>query len=116
MELWVNISGEKKKYQGSFKNVMESIYNEAKGKEADLLSIHASKKELRRFKREWRKNGRNLIETARKIARWFYLRDYRKARRCIKDYRKKADPVSVSKVERARKLLQEVETKLEALS
>ncbi|SNZ08505.1 hypothetical protein SAMN06265182_1321 [Persephonella hydrogeniphila] len=116
MELWVNISGEKKKYQGSFKTVMESIYNDGKGKEVTLLSIHAPQKELRRFKREWRSNGKNLVETARKIAVWFYLKDYRRAKRCIREYRKKTDPVSILKVQRAQKMLQEVQPKLEALS
>ncbi|WP_457643158.1 hypothetical protein [Persephonella sp.] len=116
MEVWVSIGGEKKKLQGSFKSVMETLYTEGKGTEVKLFSIHAPKKELRRFKRELRKNGRNILETAKNIARWFYIKEMRKARRCIKDHRKKTDPVSAAKVEKARKILEETKSKLEALS
>ncbi len=115
MELWVKIGEEKKKYKGSFRSVMENLFNDGKDKEVNLLSIHAPQKELRRFKREWRKNGRDLIETARKIARWFYVRDLRRANRCIKDLRKKKDPVSISRVERARKIIEEIQPKLRSL-
>ena len=116
MELWVKIGEEKKKYQGSFRSVMESIFNEGKDKEVNLLSIHAPQKELRRFKREWRKSGKDLTETARKIARWFYIRDLRRANRCIKDLKKRKDPVSLSRVERARRIIDEIKPKIEALS
>ncbi|MBK3332235.1 hypothetical protein GWK41_04040 [Persephonella atlantica] len=116
MELWVSIGGEKKKYQGSFKNVMESLFTDGKGKEVKLFSVHAPKKELRRFKRELRKSRKDLIETARRIALWFYTRELRRANRCIKDYRKKTEPVSISKVKKARKLIEEIRPKIEALS
>ncbi|WP_456383495.1 hypothetical protein [Persephonella sp.] len=116
MEVWVSIAGEKKKYQGSFRSVMENLFHDGKDRDVKLFSIHAPKKELRRFKRELRKNGKNLIETARKIALWFYTRDLRRANRCIRLHRKKTDPVSTLKVERARKLLEEVRPKIEALS
>lgn len=116
MELWATVAGEKKKYQGSFKKVMEELFFDGKEKDVRLLSVHAPKKELRRFKREWRKTGKDLVETARMIARWFYLKELRRANRCIKDLRKKTDLVSKRKVEAARKTVSEIRPKLEALS
>jgi len=112
MEVWVRIGKENKKYQGSFRSVMENIFNDGKGEEIYLLSIHAPQKELRRFKRELRKNGKDLLETARKIAVWFYTRELRKAKRCIKDLRKKKDPVSVSRVEKAKRIIEEIQPKI----
>jgi len=116
MELWVIISGEKKKFQGSFKSVMEDLYLQSEGKEVKLLSIHAPKKELRRFKRELVRNNKNLILTAKKIARWFYIKDLRKVSRCIKDIKGKTDSVSLQKFEKAQEILKQIESKIEALN
>lgn len=44
MEVWVSVSGEKRKYQGSFRSVMEKIALEGKDKDLKLLSIHAPKR------------------------------------------------------------------------
>ena len=116
MEVWVSIDGEKKKFQGSFKSVMESITMEGKGKEVKLLSIHAPKKELRRFKRNFRTNQKDLLKTATEIAKWFYTKENRKLNRCIKDYRKKMDPQFIEKVEKAKSSLEDVKRKLENLN
>ncbi len=109
MELWVKIGKTKKKFQGSFRDVMESIVKEGKGKETvELLSFHAGQKERRRFKRELRCNDKDLLKTASSIARWFYLRDIRKIRRRIKELKKRARYISKGEVFYCPKIMQQV--------
>ncbi len=99
MELWVKIGRTKKKFQGSFRSVMEELFKEAKGKKTvELLSFHAGQKERRRFKRELRANGRDLVKTASAIATWFYTRDLRRLRRRIKELKKRARYLSKGEV------------------
>ncbi len=115
MEVWVSIAGEKRKFQGSFKSVMEQILENGKGKELKLLSIHAPKKELRRFKRELRAHGKDLYETAKDIVKWFLTKEYRKLNRCIKELRKKEDKRSKALLEQFQKALEEVQSKCETV-
>ncbi|NPA32146.1 MAG: hypothetical protein GXO04_00820, partial [Aquificae bacterium] len=68
MELWVKIDGEKKKYTGSFRSVMENLYKDAKGKEVQILCLHAPARERRRFKRELRWYDKDIVKTASAIA------------------------------------------------
>ncbi len=126
MELWAKIGRTKKKFQGSFRSVMEEIVKEGKGKKTvQLLSFHAGQKERRRLKRELRANDKDLLKTASSIARWFYLSDMRRIRRRIKDLKKRARYVSKGEVlycpktmEQVRELeskLEEIRSKLEEL-
>ncbi len=126
MELWAKIGRTEKKFQGSFRDVMESIVKEGKGKKTvELLSFHAGQKERRRLKRELRANDRNLFRTAVAITRWFYLIDLRRTRRRIRELKRRARYVSKGEVfycpktmERIRELegkLEEIRGKLEEL-
>ena len=91
MELWAKIGRTKKKFQGSFREVMESVVKEGKGKKTvELLSFHAGQKERRRLKRELRANNRNLLKTASSITSWFYLSDMRRLERRIKELKRRA--------------------------
>ncbi len=110
MELWARIGKTNKKFQGSFLGVMESLLKEAKGKKnVELLSFHAGQKERRRLKRELRKNGKDLVATARSIARWYYIRDIRRANRKIKELKRKARYTSKGEVLYCPKVLERVE-------
>jgi methyl-accepting chemotaxis protein len=126
MEIWVRIGRTKKKYQGSFRSVMESIVKDGKGKKTvQLLSFHAGKKERRRLKRELREHDKDLLKTASAIARWFYEIDRRKIKRRIKELKKRARYVSKGEIfyrpeimDQVRDLenqLREIEKKLEDL-
>ena len=126
MELWAKIGRSKKKFQGSFRSVMEEIVKEGKGKKTvQLLSFHAGQKERRRFKRELRANDKDLLRTASSIARWFYLSDMRKIKRRIKELKKRARYVSKGEIfycpktmEQVRELesrLEEIKNRLEEL-
>ncbi len=126
MELWAKIGRSKKKFQGSFRSVMEEIVKEGKGKKTvQLLSFHAGQKERRRLKRELRANDKDLLKTASSIARWFYLSDMRRIRRRIKELKKRARYISKGEVlycpktmEQVRELesrLEEIKNKLEEL-
>ena len=125
MEIWVRIEGNKRKYQGSFREVMESIVRDGRGKSVQLLSFHAGQKERRRLKRELRANDRDLLKTASAIARWFYEIDRRKIRRRIKELKRRARYVSkgevfyrpevMRRVEELQAELGEIERRLEDL-
>ncbi|RLJ70379.1 hypothetical protein BCF55_0650 [Hydrogenivirga caldilitoris] len=109
MELWVKIGRTNKKFQGSFRSVMESIVKEAKGKKTvELLSFHAGQKERRRLKRELRANGRDLLKTASSVARWFYLRDLRRINRRVKELKRRAKYISKGEVFYCQKTLERV--------
>ncbi len=109
MELWAKIGNSKKKFQGSFRSVMESLAKEAKGKKTvQLLSFHAGQKERRRLKRELRANDKDLYKTAVAITRWFYLIDLRKTRRRIKELKRKARYLSKGEVMYCPKIMDKV--------
>ncbi len=109
MELWAKIGNSKKKFQGSFRSVMESLVKEAKGKKTvQLLSFHAGQKERRRLKRELRANDKDLYKTAVAITRWFYLIDLRRTRRRIKELKRKARYLSKGEVMYCPKIMDKV--------
>jgi len=116
MELWVKIGDEKKKYQGSFKSVMENLVKEGRGKEIQILCMHAPPRERRRFKRELRWYDKDILKTASAIARWFYLREYRKIRRRIKELKNRAKYISKGEIAYNPKIMKEVEALKEKLS
>ncbi|HIQ48315.1 MAG TPA: hypothetical protein EYH58_01585 [Aquifex aeolicus] len=125
MELWVKIDGEKKKYQGSFQAVMENLVKDGKGKEVQILCMHAPPRERRRFKRELRWYDKDIIKTASAIATWFYIKEYRKIRRRIKELKNRAkylskgeimyNPRIMKEVENLKNKLSEIEKKIEEL-
>jgi len=126
MELWVKIGKSKKKFQGSFRGVMENLLKEGKGKKTvELLSFHAGQKERRRLKRELRANGKDLIKTAASVARWFYLQDLRRTKRRIRELKRKGRYISkgevlycprvVEKVNELEKELGDIKERLEEL-
>ncbi len=108
MELWAKINGSKKKFQGSFKSVMEQIVMEGKGKSVELLSFHAGQKERRRLKRELRAHGKDLLKTASYVASWFYTVELRKIRRRIKELKRKARYISKGEVFYCQRTMEEV--------
>lgn len=116
MELWVKINGEKKKYQGSFGTVMENLVKDGKGKEVQILCMHAPSRERRRWKREYRWYDKDILKTASAIARWFYLRDYRRIRRRIKELKKRAKYIVKGEIHYNPKIMKEVEALKEKLS
>ena len=89
MELWANIGGEKFKFQGSFKSVMEQLLEKAKDKEAKLLSFHTGQKERRRFKRDYRAANKDLVQLAKNYLAWSYTIEIRKLNQQIKQLNKK---------------------------
>ncbi|NPB07489.1 MAG: hypothetical protein GXN96_01010 [Aquificae bacterium] len=115
MELWVKINGEKKKYQGSFRSVMESLVKEGKGKEVQILCMHAPPRERRRWKRELRWYDKDVLRTASAIATWFYTREYRRLRRRIKELKKRARYLSKGEImynQRMMKVVEELQNRL----
>ncbi|NPA54491.1 MAG: hypothetical protein GXO21_07480 [Aquificae bacterium] len=115
MELWVSVAGEKKKLQGSFKSVMEQVVELGKDKEIKLLSVHSSKKELRRLKRELRAHNKDLYQTAKDLVKWFLTKEYRKTNRCLKELRKKSDKRSKELYQVYSEKLKEIESKCETV-
>ena len=109
MELWARIGKTNKKFQGSFKKVVEDLLKEAKGKKTvQLLSFHAGQKERRRFKRELRANDKDLVKTATAIVRWYYTIELRRLRRRIKELKKKARYTSKGEIFYCPKIMEEV--------
>ncbi len=126
MELWVKIGRSRKKFQGSFRDVMETLLRESRGKKTvELLSFHAGQKERRRFKRELRSHNRDLVKTAASLVRWFYTRDARQLRRKIKELKRRARylskgevfycPEAMEKVRELEEKLKEIESRLEEI-
>ncbi len=121
MELWAKINGEKVKFQGSFKRVMEELLEKAGDGEAQLLSLHTGQKERRRFKRDFRAAGKNLKELARNYIVWSYRVDLRKLRRTIRELNKKRKidkekaEFYKAKIEDLKKKAEDLEQKINAL-
>jgi len=111
MEMVVSINGNKTKYQGSFKSIMEKLAEEGKDKEVKLLSVHGSQKELRRLKRELRANDKDLYKTAKSLAKWFLTKEYRSLNRKLKELKKKTDKGSQQRIQEIAKQLESIEEK-----
>ncbi|MEO2065285.1 MAG: hypothetical protein ABGX17_02140 [Desulfurobacteriaceae bacterium] len=72
MELWVRVKeGEKsQKIQGSLKRIFEQIkenYNQS----PQILAFNGTKRERRRFKRELRQAGKDLLKAAENYLNWY---------------------------------------------
>ena len=119
MELWAKIGNSKKKFQGPFRSVMESVVKEGKGKKTvKLLSFHAGQKERRRLKRELRANGKDLYKTATSLTLWFYKIDARRLKRRINNLKKRARYTSKGENFYCPKLMErvrELESQLESV-
>ncbi len=121
MELWAKVGGEKVKFQGSFRSVMEQLLEKAKDKEAVLLSFHTGQKERRRFKRDFRAANKDLVQLAKNYLAWSYMIEIRKLNKKIKQLNtkrkiesKKAD-FYLSRIEELKKQKQELENRLNNL-
>ena len=75
MELWVRANGETVKLQGSLKAIYESLLEKFK-ENPQILAFNGTKKERRRFKRELRCAGRDLLKATENYLNW-----YRRCRR-----------------------------------
>ncbi len=115
MEIWVRIGEEKRKFQGSFRKVMEEILKEGKGKEVSLLSFHADQRQRRRLKRELRAAGKDLLKAAERITEWFKAIERRRLKRKINLLRKRAKYTSKGETLYCPKLLEEAKALEEKL-
>ncbi|NPA51471.1 MAG: hypothetical protein GXO22_01080 [Aquificae bacterium] len=121
MELWAKIGEDKIKFQGSFKSVMEQLLEKSQDKDATLLSFHTNQKERRRFKREYRAVGKNLVQLAQNYLAWSYLVEIRRLNRKIKELnkRKRVEPKRATfyenQIKEIRKQIEELENKLNNL-
>ena len=70
MELWVRSSGGTVKLQGSLKAIFEKLTREFK-ESPEILAFNGTKKERRRFKRELRHAGRDLLKAAENYLSWY---------------------------------------------
>ncbi|WP_456341948.1 hypothetical protein [Thermovibrio sp.] len=72
MELWVRAKeGEKSiKIQGSLKKVFEEV-KEKFNESPQILAFNGTKKERRRFKRELRQAGKDLLKAAENYLSWY---------------------------------------------
>jgi len=70
MELWVKAGEEKIKIQGSLKSIFETV-KEKFSDSPEILAFNGTKKERRRFKRELRCAGRDLLKAAQNYLNWY---------------------------------------------
>ncbi len=72
MRLYVQVDGERLAFTGNMAKVFEQLKQVAEGKAVRVLTIfYDCKKEKRRFKREWRKAGKDLSQTAQNYLEWW---------------------------------------------
>jgi len=70
MELWVRANGETVKLQGSLKVIFEAVLEKFK-ENPQILAFNGTKRERRRFKRELREAGRDLLKAAENYLNWY---------------------------------------------
>ena len=71
MELWVRgENGETVKLQGSLKAIFEALLEKFK-ENPQILAFNGTKRERRRFKRELREAGRDLLKAAENYLNWY---------------------------------------------
>jgi len=109
MEIVLSMDGNKVKYQGSFRKVMENIVKEGKDKDIKILSVHSHQKELRRLKRELRANNKDVYKTAKSIAKWYLVKEYRAVNRQLKELKNKSDKGSQKRYEELKEKLNQIE-------
>ena len=71
MELWVRVNGKVVKLQGSLKAVFDAILAEFKESGAQVLAFTGTKRERRRFKRELREAGADIVRAAENYISWY---------------------------------------------
>ncbi|WP_457567260.1 hypothetical protein [Desulfurobacterium sp.] len=69
MELWVRAGNEKIKIQGSLKFIYQTLLEKFE-KSPQILAFNGTKRERRRFKRELRAAGKNLLKAAENYLNW----------------------------------------------
>ncbi|RUM87947.1 MAG: hypothetical protein DSZ25_02790 [Thermovibrio sp.] len=70
MELWVRDGDRVVKIQGSLRAISERILEEFK-ESPEILAFTGTKRERRRFKRELRCAGRDLLKAAENYLNWY---------------------------------------------
>ena len=81
MKLWLEVSGEKKVLEGSLYRVMKEIAKLAdEGKDLKLLSVHTNHWERRRWRKWYRKAGRDLAKAYKSFLEWVESSPYLMAR------------------------------------
>ena len=71
MELWVrDKEGKTVKFQGSLKAIFDKIL-ENFTESPQILAFNGTKRERRRFKRELREAGRDLLKAAQNYVNWY---------------------------------------------
>ncbi len=70
MELWVRTQEGTLKLQGSLKAIFESL-KEKFQESPQILAFNGTKRERRRFKRELRATGKDLLKAAENYLNWY---------------------------------------------
>ena len=71
MKIWIKAGEEKKVLEGSLYAVMKEIKELASsGKELQLLSVHTNHWERRRWRKWYRRGGKNLVKAAEEFLSW----------------------------------------------
>ena len=81
MKLWIEVSGEKKVLEGSLYRIMKEIAKLAdEGKDLKLLSVHTNHWERRRWRKWYRRAGRDLAKASKSFLEWVESSPYLIAR------------------------------------
>jgi len=82
VRLYVQVDGERHAFVGNMAKVFEQLRQVAEGKTVRVLTVfYDSTKEKRRFKREWREAGKDLLRTAQNYLAWWQQVQGRKLKR-----------------------------------
>ena len=82
MRLYVQVDGERHAFTGNMAKVFEQLTQVAEGKAVRVLTVfYDSTKEKRRFKREWREAGKDLLQTAQNYLAWWQQVQARRLKR-----------------------------------
>lgn len=86
LRLCIATDGQKLKFAGNLAKVFQQLLNSvSEGQEVRVLTIfYDSKKEKRRFKRELRDNGRDLLKVAKNYLEWWDEIQKRRQKRLTK--------------------------------
>ncbi len=91
VRLYVQVNGERYRLAGNMAAVFERLLEVAGDRQVRVLTIfYDSTKEKRRFKREWREAGRDLLQTARTYLEWWRTIQERRQKRLQKRLAKQA--------------------------
>lgn len=86
MRLYIAADGQKLKFTGNLVKVFRQLLNSvSEGQEVSILTIfYDSKKEKRRFKRELKDSGRDLLKAAKNYLEWWDEIQKRRQKRLAK--------------------------------